>query len=45
MSDFISKSAARLNINADKAEYSESRTALNRSLSNVPLAVSRAFPG
>lgn len=34
-----------LNINADKAEYSESRTVLNRSPSNVPLAVSRAFPG
>lgn len=35
----------RLNINADKAEYSESRTALNRSPSNVPLAISLAFPG
>lgn len=34
-----------LNINADKAEYSESRTALNRSPSNVPLAISRAFLG
>lgn len=34
-----------LNIDADKAENSESRTALNSSLSNVTLAISQAVPG
>lgn len=34
-----------LNIDANKAENSESRTALNSSLSNVTLAISQAVPG